>query len=80
MATGLNTDLKPKFGVKTVKHGFDTLEGFRTAVKKYLLKEAFKRRQFELQNKKTVESYDVPQELKNPDAPASQQIKRTPQE
>ena len=34
MATGLNTDLKPKFGVKTAKHGFDNLEGFPTAAKK----------------------------------------------
>ena len=34
MATGLNTGLKPKFGVKTAKHGFDNLKGFPTAVKK----------------------------------------------
>ena len=34
MATALNTGLKPTFGVKTAKHGFDNLEGFLTAVKK----------------------------------------------
>ena len=34
MATGLNTGLKPKFGIKTAKHGSDILEGFLTAVKK----------------------------------------------
>ena len=32
MTTGLNTALKPKFGIKTVKHGSDNLEGFLTAV------------------------------------------------
>ena len=32
MATGLNTGLKPKFGVKTAKHGSDNLEGFLTTV------------------------------------------------
>ena len=64
MATGLNTGLKPKFGVKTAKHGSDNLEGFFTAVEKTLLKEAFKRRRFDRQNRKTVEIYDVLQELK----------------
>ena len=34
VATGLNTGLKPTFGVKTAKNGFDNLEGFLTAVKK----------------------------------------------
>ena len=64
MATGLNTGLKPTFGVKTEKNGSDNLEGFLTAVGKTLLKEAFKRRSFERQNRKTVEIYDVLQELK----------------
>ena len=64
MATGLNTGLKPTFGVKTAKHGSDNLEGFLTAVEKPLLKEAFKRQHFERQNRKTVEIYDVRQELK----------------
>ena len=32
VATGLNTGLKPTFGVKTAKNGFDNLEGFLTAV------------------------------------------------
>ena len=59
VATGLNTGLKPTFGVKTSKHGFDNLKGFLTAMKKNLLREAFKRRQFDLQNRKTVEIYDV---------------------
>ena len=66
MATGLNTSLKPTFGVKTAKHGSDNLEGFLTAVGKNLLKEAFKRRHFDRHNRKTVELYDVLQELKNP--------------
>ena len=34
MDTGLNTGLKPTFGVKTEKHGSDNLKGFLTAVKK----------------------------------------------
>ena len=34
MTTGLNTGLKPTFGVKTAKHRSDTLEGFLTAVEK----------------------------------------------
>ena len=33
-ATGLNTSLKPTFGLKTAKHGSDNLEGFLTAVEK----------------------------------------------
>ena len=80
MATGLNTGLKPTFGVNTAKHGSDNLEGFLIAEVKTLLKEAFKRRRFERQNRKKVEIYDVLQELKNPDASASRRIKRTPQE
>ena len=63
MATGLNTGLKPTFGVNAAKHGSDNLEGFLTPVGKNLLKEAFKHRRFELQNIKTVEIYDVLQEL-----------------
>ena len=59
MATGLNTGLKPTFGVKTEKHGSDKLEGFLTAVGKTLLKEAFKCQRFERQNRKTVQIYDV---------------------
>ena len=80
MATGLNTVLKPDFGVKTAKHGSDNLEGFLTAVEKTLLKEAFKRRRFDCQNSKTVEIYDVLQELKNPDVFLFRQIKKMPQE
>ena len=80
MATGLNTGLKPTFVVKTVKHVSDNLEGFLTAVGKTLLREAFKRQRFDRQNRKTVEIYDVLQELKNLDAPVSLRIKRTPQE
>ena len=34
MDTGLNTGLKPTFGVKTAKHGSDNLEVFLTAVEK----------------------------------------------
>ena len=80
MATGLNTGLKPTFWIKTAKHGSDNLEGFLTVVGKTLIKEDFKRRRFELQNRKTVEIYDVLQELKNPDASESRQKKLTPQE
>ena len=64
MATGLNTGLKHIFGVKAAKHGSDNLKGFLIAVGKTLLKEAFKRRRFDRQNRKTVEIYDVLQELK----------------
>ena len=64
MTTGLNTVLKPTFEVKTAKHGSDKLEVFFTAVVKTLLKEASKRRRFDRQNRKTVEIYDVLQELK----------------
>ena len=80
MATGLNTGLKPTFGVKTAKHGSDNLKVFLTAVGKTLLKVAFKRRRFERQNRKTVGIYDVLQELKTSDASASQQKKLTPLE
>ena len=41
MATGLNTGLKPKFGIKTEKHGSDNLKGFLTLVGKTLPTEAF---------------------------------------
>ena len=64
MATGLNTGLKPTFGIKTVNHGSDNLEGLLTALGKTLLKEAFKRRRFELPNKKSSEIYNVLQRLK----------------
>ena len=80
MATGLNIGLKPTFGVKTAKHGSDNQEGFLTAVGKTLLKEAFKRRRFDRQNRKTVEIYNILQELKNPDVFVSRRMKRTPQE
>ena len=66
MATGLNAGLKPKFVVKTAKNGSDNLEGFLTAVGKTLLKEAFKCRRFDRQNRKTVEIYNVLQEPKKP--------------
>ena len=59
MATGLNIGLKPTFGVKTARHGSDNLGVFLTEVETILLKEAFKRRRFELQNGKLVEIYDV---------------------
>ena len=32
MDTGINTGLKPTFGIKTVKHGSDNLEGFLTVL------------------------------------------------
>ena len=57
MATGLNTGLKPTFGVKTAKHGSDKLEGFLTAVGKTLLEESFKLRRFKRPNRKTGEIY-----------------------
>ena len=50
--------------MNTAKHGSDNLEGFLIAVGKTLLKEAFKRRRFDRQNRKTVKIYDVLQELK----------------
>ena len=66
MATGLNTGLKPTFGIKAEKHGSDNLRGFLTAVGKTILKEAFKRRRVERPNRRTSEIYDVLQELKKP--------------
>ena len=50
--------------MKTAKHGSDNLKGFLTSVGKTVLKDDFKRRRFDLQNRKTVEIYDVLQELK----------------
>ena len=64
MTTGINTSLKPTFGINTEKYGSDNLEGFLTAVVKTLLKEAFKRRRFTHSNRKTSEIYDVLQRLK----------------
>ena len=63
MATGLNTGLKPKFVIKTVKHGSDNLEVLLTAVVKPLIKEAFRRRRFKRLNNKTREIYKVLQRL-----------------
>ena len=80
MATGLNTGLKPKFGIKTAKHVLDNLEGFLTVVGKNLLKEAFKHRRFKLPSKKTREIYEVLQRLKNPDMSVFRQTKPIPQE
>ena len=74
------TGLKPTFGVKTAKHESDNLEGFLTAVGKTLFKEGFKRRRFDRQNKKTVEIYNVLQDLKNTDVFLFRQIKQKPQE
>ena len=80
MATGLNTGLKPTFVIKTVKHGSDNLEGFLTAVKKNLLKEAFKRRRFERTNNKTSEIYEILQRLKNPGVYVFGQTKLIPRD
>ena len=80
MTTGLNTGLKPTFGIKTAKHGSDNLEGFLTALEKILLKEAFKRRRFERPNRKTSEIYKVLQRLKNPDVSVFRQTKTITQE
>ena len=35
MATGLNTGLKPTFGLNTAKHGSKNIEGFLTAVSRH---------------------------------------------
>ena len=61
------TSVKVIITLITAKHGSDNLEGFLTAVEKPLLKEDFKRLSFDRQNRKTVEIYDVRQELKNSD-------------
>ena len=63
MTTSLNNSLNPTFGIKTAKRVSDKLEGFLTSVEKTLLKEAVKRRRFELPNRKTSEIYYVLQEL-----------------
>ena len=39
IATGLNTGLKPTFGIKTAKHGSNNFEVFLTTVGKPPLKE-----------------------------------------
>ena len=80
MATGQNTGLKPTFGIKTANHGSENLEGFLTAVGKTLLEEAFKRRRFELLNKKTSEIYEFLQRLKNMDVSVLRQTKPIPRE
>ena len=43
-ATGLETGLKPTFGIKTAKHGSDNLEGFLTAFERFLEECFFHRR------------------------------------
>ena len=53
--TGLNTGLKPAFGLKTQNHVSDSIEGLLTAVEINLIKEAFRRRRFERLNRKTRE-------------------------
>ena len=75
MATGLNTGLKPTFGIKTAKHGYDNLEVFLKAVGKTFLKEAFKRQRFERPNKKASKIYEILQRLKNPDLSVFRQTK-----
>ena len=55
MSTGLNTGLHPTFVITAAKHGSDNFEGFLTAVRKTLHKEAFKRRLFECPNRKKSE-------------------------
>ena len=80
MATGLNTGLKPTFGIKTVKHGSDNLEDFLTATERTLLKEAFRRRRFERPNKKIREMYEVLQKMKNLDQSVFRQTEPIPQE
>ena len=79
MTTGLNIGLKYTFGGKTANHGSDNLEGFLTSVGENLLKEAFKCQRLECPNRKTSEIDDVLQELKNPDASASQKTRLNPQ-
>ena len=64
MVTGLNTSLKPKFGIKDAKHGSENLEGFLTAVEKILLEEAFQHRRFKRLKNKTKEIYKFYQKLK----------------
>ena len=59
MNTGLNTGLKPTFGIKTAKNISDNVEGFLTAVEKNLLRKAFKRQRFKRPNRKTSEIYYV---------------------
>ena len=75
MATGLNTGLKPIFGIKTAKHGSENIKGFLTAVVKTLLKEAFRCQRFKRLNKKTREIYEVLQKLENPDQYVFRQTK-----
>ena len=41
MAGGLNTDLKPAFGLNTEKHASNNIKGLLTAVLKTLLKKDF---------------------------------------
>ena len=80
MATGLNTVLKPTFGIKNAKHQSYNLEGFLTAVGKTLPKEAFKHRRCEFPKKKIREIYEVLKRLKNMDLYVFRQTKPTPQE
>ena len=80
MATGLNTGLKPTFGIKNAKHGSENLEGFLTVTGKKILEETFKHRRFERPNNKAGEIYEVLQILKYPSMSVFQQIIPIPQE
>ena len=65
-ATSLNTDRKPKFGLKTAKHSSDNIKVFLTAVERTLLKEEFLCQRFIRPNKKTRETQEVHQKMENP--------------
>ena len=80
ISTGLNTGLNPNFGINSLKHGSDNPKFLLTAMKKTLLKEAFKRQCSERPNRKTSEIYEVLQRLKNPDVSVIRQTKPIPRE
>ena len=80
MATGLNTGLKPTFGVNKVKHGSDNLEDFLTALEKPSSRRLLNADVLTARTGKKLKSTTSFKNLKNPDMFVSQQIKQTPQE
>ena len=63
MTTGLNTVLKPTFGVKTSKHGYDNLKGFLTAAEKPSPRRLLNANVLSARTDKNSEIYNVLQEL-----------------
>ena len=62
---GLNTSLKPIFGLKTAMHGSENLDSFLATVEITLIKEAFRRLNFGQPNRKTRYIQEIIHNMKN---------------